>query len=253
MFKTIVFSAAGAGVLACVALTALQSQTTEPLILHAEVFEDAGGGHDHGPAAPPAATSDATAPAADAPADAPGHAATPAEAEESEEWGPADGFERTAFTALANLVIGVAVALVLLGGMLLRGDPIDGRRGVLWGLAGFAAASLLPALGLPPELPGTPAADVVDRQLWWIGTAAASAAGIALLVFGPSWMTAVLGLILLVAPHVGGAPPPPSHEAAYPAGLAGEFVAASLVVSAVLWSLAGWSAGWLYRRMEGAA
>ena len=249
MFKTIVFSAAGAGVLACVALTALQSQTTEPLILHAEVFEDAGGGHDPGPAAPPVATSDATALAAEAP----GHAATPAEAEESEEWGPADGFERTAFTALANLVIGVAVALVLLGGMLLRGDPIDGRRGVLWGLAGFAAASLLPALGLPPELPGTPAADVVDRQLWWIGTAAASAAGIALLVFGPSWMTAVLGLILLVAPHVVGAPPPPSHEAAYPAGLAGEFVAASLVVSAVLWSLAGWSAGWLYRRMEGAA
>ena len=236
MFRTIVFSAFGAGILVCAALTALELATTAPLILHAEVFEIAGSGavHDHGAAA----------------ADAHEHAAP---AKEAEEWSPADGVERTAFTAVANLVVGVAVALILLGAMRLKGDPIDGRRGLLWGLAGFAAASLLPALGLPPELPGTPAADLLDRQLWWIATAAASAAGIACLVLGRSWIVAVAGLVLLVLPHAIGAPPPPSHDAAYPPGLAGEFVAASLVVSAVLWILAGSSAGWLHRRLSAAA
>jgi cobalt transporter subunit CbtA len=235
MFRTIVFSAFGAGILVCAALTALELATTGPLILRAEVFEDTGDGgvHDHGAAA----------------ADVPDHA----DAATTEEWAPADGIERTLFTAVANLVVGVAVALILLGAMRLKGDPIDGCRGLLWGLAGFAAASLLPALGLPPELPGTPAADLLDRQLWWIATAAASAAGIACLAFGRRWPPAIAGLVLLVLPHAIGAPSPPSHDAAYPAGLAGAFVAASLVVSAVLWTLAGSSAGWLHRRLSEAA
>lgn len=239
MFKTIIFSAFGAGLVACAALTVLQQTTTEPLILHAEVFEDAGGApaHDHGGGAALAAHEHADG----------------ADAATAEEWAPADGFERTVYTVLANLVIGVAVALILLGAMVLRGDPIDGRRGLLWGLAGFAAASLLPALGLPPELPGTPAADLLSRQTWWIATALASAAGIACLVFGRHWMVRAAGAILLVAPHLVGAPPPPSHEAAYPAGLAGEFVAASILVSAVLWSIAGFTAGWLHQRFSSAA
>jgi len=247
MFRTIVFSAFGAGVLVCVALTALELATTEPLILHAEVFEAAGGGHDRGAAEPETALAELPATPSSAPTEAHEQPA------ETGEWAPADGFQRTAFTALANLVVGVAVALILLGAMRLKGDPIDGRRGLLWGLAGFAAASLLPALGLPPELPGTPAADLFDRQIWWIGTAAASAAGIACLVFGRHGPVAVAGLILLVLPHAIGAPPPPSHDAAYPAGLAGEFVAASLVASAVLWVVAGSSAGWLHRRLSVAA
>ena len=242
MFKTIVFSAFGAGLAACAALTVLQQTTTEPLILHAEVFEDASSVHDHGGIV--VADADERVSAAAMPS-AP-------ETPEAEAWSPADGFERTVYTVLANLVIGVAVALILLGGMVLKGDPIDGRRGLLWGLAGFAAASLLPALGLPPELPGTPAADLLSRQAWWTATAVASAAGIACLVFGRRMALAV-GVVLLVAPHLVGAPPPPRHDAAYPAGLAGEFVAASIVVSAALWSIAGFTAGWLHQRLSRAA
>lgn len=238
MFKTIVFSAFGAGLAVCAALTVLQQTTTEPQILNAEVFEDASGGHvqDH-----------ADAIVADANEHADAAAGTSAGVEA---WSPADGLERTVHTVLANLVIGVAVALVLLGGMVLKGDPIDGRRGLLWGLAGFAAASLLPALGLPPELPGTPAADLLSRQAWWIGTAVASAAGIACLVFGRHRVTLAAGVVLLIAPHLVGAPPPPSHDAAYPAALAGEFVAASIIVSAALWSIAGFTAGWLHQRLS---
>jgi cobalt transporter subunit CbtA len=232
MFKTILLSALGAGVAVCVALTALQFFTTEPLILHAEQFE--GGGHDHGDGA--------TAHDHD-------HGAAAA-AEEPEEWGPADGFERSAFTALANLVIGVGASLVLAAVMVLSGRRIDLRSGLLWGVGAFIAVSLLPALGLPPELPGTPAADILDRQVWWAGTAIASAIGLGLIAFGPNWITSVAGLVVIVIPHVIGAPVPPSHDVTYPGALAGEFVVASMVVSAVLWGLSGAAVGWLYERLS---
>jgi cobalt transporter subunit CbtA len=172
-----------------------------------------------------------------------------ADQHEAEAWEPTDGVERTLYTVLANLVLGVAVSLMLLGAMVVKGDPIDARHGVLWGIGGFVAASLLPSLGLPPELPGSVAAEIASRQAWWLATAAASAVGIGLMVFGRAWPWRIAGLILLVVPHAVGAPEPPTHEAAYPVGLAGEFVIASLVLSFVLWSLSGLVAGWLHQRL----
>lgn len=240
MFKTILLSALGAGLAACLVITALQAFTTEPLILHAEEFE--GAGHDHGVAAPEHEHPDGAAPHS--------HGEPAAAGEEPEEWGPADGAERVAFTAFANLVVGVGASLILLALMVLQGAEIDARRGLFWGAAAFVAVALLPALGLPPELPGTPAADVLDRQIWWIGTAIASGAGIALIAFGGHWAVKLAGLVVLVLPHVIGAPAPPSHDVAYPGALAGEFVIASLLVSAVLWSFAGAAAGWLYQRLS---
>ena len=238
MFRTILLSALGAGVAVCVAMTALQAFTTEPLIHHAEQFE--GGGHDHGTGV--AHDHDAGVPAHDH-----GEAAA---AGEHEEWGPADGAERTAFTALANLVVGVGVSLILLAIMVLSGRPIDARTGILWGAGAFIAVSLLPSLGLPPELPGTPAGELLHRQVWWVGTALVSAIGLALIAFGRSWFTAIAGLVVIVAPHVIGAPLPPSHDVAYPGALAGEFVIASLVVSAAMWLFSGAAVGWLYQRLS---
>lgn len=236
MFRTILLSALGAGVAVCLAVTVLQAFTTEPLILHAEEFE--GGGHDHGAAVPAHDHDDATAP----------H--THGAAEDADEWSPADGAERTLFTALANLVIGVAASLILLGLMMLSGRSIDLRSGLLWGAGAFVAVALLPSLGLPPELPGTPAADLFDRQVWWLGTAVVSGIGLASIAFGRHSAVKAAGLVLLVLPHAIGAPTPPSHDVAYPGALAGEFVIASLVVSAVLWSFSGAAAGWLYERLS---
>ncbi len=241
MFKTILLSALGAGVAVCIAITVVQTFTTEPLILHAEAFE--GGSHDH--AAPAPDPGDAAA--------AHTHDGAVDAVTEAEEWSPADGVERTLFTALANLVIGVAASLILLGLMVLSGRSIDVRTGLLWGAGAFVAVSLLPSLGLPPELPGTPAGDILERQTWWIGTAIVSGLGIALIAFGGHWVVKLGGLVLLVLPHVIGAPVPPSHDVAYPGALAGEFVIASLVVSAVLWSLSGAAAGWLFERLSRAA
>jgi predicted cobalt transporter CbtA len=88
------------------------------------------------------------------------------------------------------------------------------------------------------------------RQSWWVATAIASGGGIFLLVYGIAWIWRVAGPVLLVAPHVIGAPPPPNLDTAYPAGMAGEFVIASLLVSAVVWSLSGLAAGWLHQRLS---
>lgn len=243
MLRTMVFSAFGAAIAVCVAVSALQFFTTEPLILYAEEFESGAG------ADSPSGVGSSTDKASNhddghVHADAGGHVHDPGT------WAPADGIERAAYTALANLVIGFAVSLMLLGAIALKGDPIDARRGLLWGAAGFAAVSLLPALGLPPELPGTPAADIVARQVWWLGAVAASAAGIGLIAFARQWPLKAAGVALLVAPHVVGAPEPPSHDVAYPGALAGEFVVASLVVSALLWSLSGLAGGWLHQRLS---
>ncbi|WP_029073748.1 CbtA family protein [Kaistia adipata] len=248
MFKTIIVSAFGAGLVVAATLSVVQSVTTEPLLFHAETFE---GAEAPAPAAAPHEHANGEAHAHDAaPAEA---AAAPAHEHDPDEWSPADGFERTAYTFLANLLMGVAVSAILLGMMTLRGGAINGRTGVLWGVAGFFAAALLPSLGLTPELPGTPAAELEARQLWWLATAAASAIGIALIVFSQSWLLKVAGLVIGVLPHLVGAPVPPSLEAAYPAVLAAEFATASLVVSALLWAGSGVAAGWLYQRLSRAA
>lgn len=246
MFKTIIISAFGAGLVVAATLSAVQSVTTEPLLFHAETFENAE------PAAAAAVPHEHATSEPHAHDAAPAAAATEAAAHEhdEDEWGPADGFERSAYTFLANLLMGVGVSAVLLGLMSVRGSDINARTGVLWGVAGFFAAALLPSLGLTPELPGTPAGALEARQVWWLGTAAASAIGIALIVFSQSWLLKAAGLVIGVMPHVIGAPVPPSLEAAYPAVLAAEFATASLVVSALLWAGSGVAAGWLYQRLS---
>jgi cobalt transporter subunit CbtA len=233
MFRNIVFSAFGAAIAICVAVSFLHAFTTEPLILHAEEFEGAGEQEVH--AGMGALFTNLIAAHAHEGGD--------------EEWGPADGFERSAYTVLANLVIGFGVSLMLVAAMVVRGGTIDARTGLLWGIGGFFAVSLLPALGLPPELPGTPAAEIVSRQMWWLFAAVVSAAGIAAVAFARQWWVAVIGIALLFVPHVIGAPRPPSHDVTYPGALAGEFVVAALVVSATLWALAGTVSGWLYQRL----
>src|SRR5690606_37924389 len=93
------------------------------------------------------------------------------------------------------------------------------------------------------------AAEIVDRQLWWLFAAVVSAGGIAAIVFGRQWWLIGAGIVLLILPHVVGAPEPPSHDVTYPGALAGEFVVAALVVSATLWAIAGAASGWLYQRL----
>jgi predicted cobalt transporter CbtA len=115
--------------------------------------------------------------------------------------------------------------------------------GLIWGFAGFAAVHLAPAMGLPPELPGTIAAELAPRQLWWIGCVIFTAAGIASLGYGRGPMWPVVGVALIVAPHIVGAPRLDTYFGLGPAELGSLFAARSLGVAAVAWAVMGAVAG----------
>src|SRR6185437_4569467 len=108
---------------------------------------------------------------------------------------------RHMLTWLATMLTSVGFAFLLAGAFAVSGREVDWREGLLWGLAGFAAFALAPAFGLPPELPGSVAADLVSRQAWWIGTVAATLAGLGILAFYPANWVIPIGIGLLLAPH----------------------------------------------------
>jgi cobalt transporter subunit CbtA len=119
---------------------------------------------------------------------------------------------------------------------------------LLWGIAGFVAFQLAPALGTPPELPGTPAPDLGDRQLWWWFTVAATATGLALLAYGRKPVFVGLAVVLLAAPHVIGAPSLEGFGGVAPPEVASFFAARVLGVGMAVWALMGWVAGYVWER-----
>jgi len=214
--RNMLFVAALAGLAVGVAMTLMQVFATVPLILEAETFEGA-----------------LAAPAHD-------HAAGVAEHDHGEdEWAPADGFQRMGLTAVANLVTAIGFGLLLVAASEFAGGIATWRQGLLWGLAGFATFTVAPGLGLPPELPAMPAAELAPRQAWWIACVALTGAGLALIAFGRSVWLALAGCALLVVPHLIGAPQPASHESPIPADLHHRFVVAVTVTSLVFWLLLG--------------
>ncbi|RWG65772.1 CbtA family protein, partial [Mesorhizobium sp.] len=120
-----------------------------------------------------------------------------------------------------------------------------------WGLAGFAVFTLAPGLGLPPELPAMPAAELLPRQIWWISTVAATAVGLGLIAFRKSLPLAILAVVLIVAPHVVGAPQPVSFETAIPEGLHHQFVVAVTLTDLVFWLVLGAAVGVVRGRITG--
>lgn len=235
MFKRIAQTAGFAGLLAAILLTLLQSLWVTPLILQAETYENG---------APVAEVVVEHSHAADAPAHEHSH--------DAEAWAPEDGWQRSLSTGLSNLVVAVGFALMLAGLFTLRA-PGQTWQGLLWGLGGFATFSLAPSAGLPPELPGTTAADLLLRQYWWIGTAVATAAGLGLLAFGRNGALRIGGLLVLALPHLIGAPQPEVHASLAPAALEQEFILASLLTNALFWSALGLAAAWFHGRARGAA
>jgi cobalt transporter subunit CbtA len=233
MLKRIAQTAGFAGLFAAIVLTLLQSLWLTPLILQAESFEvsepaaSVASSHSHAAAAP--------------------HEHADGHSHDGEAWAPEDGWQRSLATGLSNLVVAVGFALMLAGLFTLRA-PGRTWQGLLWGLGGFATFSLAPSAGLPPELPGTAAADLLLRQYWWIGTAAATAAGLGLLAFARHWPLRILGLLLLAVPHLIGAPQPEVHASLAPAALEQEFILASLLTNALFWSALGLAAAWFYSR-----
>jgi cobalt transporter subunit CbtA len=147
------------------------------------------------------------------------------------------GAARTAYTLLFNCLAMFGFALLLSACYALRGG-VGWREGLLWGLAGFASFTLAPALGLPPELPGTQAAPLSTRQLWWLLATTATAAGLACMVFSRPLALRLLGMGLIVLPHLAGAPHA-LQTSAVPAEMARRFALGSVAISALVWLILG--------------
>lgn len=242
-----------AGLVAGLIAVLLQGLLMENLILEAEEYEQglkthfAGitadgsdahdhASHDHGDAA--TASGDATS----------GDAAHQAEN---------GNFSRFTLAFASDFVVFVAWGLILAAGFALAerfGKPITLSAAFMWGVAGFAAVHVLPGIGLAPELPGTPAAELALRQSWWVGTVLASIAGLALIGYsGGNPVMIALGAAVLVIPHLIGAPVLDEFAGVAPPELSGEYVARSYAVGFAAWTALGLAAGYFWTRQPDVA
>jgi cobalt transporter subunit CbtA len=203
VLRRIVLAAALAGVLAGVVLTAIQQIEVIPILLEAEGYEVVATGID------------ATA--------------------QRDEWQPENGWQRTLSTAIANIVMAIGFALLLGAAMCLRNGTAGWRTGLGWGLAGYAVFFVAPSLGLPPELPGTEAAQLTHRQIWWWLTTILTATGLSLLVVARLWVVKILGVALLGVPYLISAPQPEWHNSEAPAELSNAFIVATAIANAAFW------------------
>ncbi len=168
--------------------------------------------------------------------------------QESHSWTPEEGFERTFYTSISNILSGFAFSLMLVAIFLLRGKPVSFSSGFFWGMAGFFVFSLAPSFGLPPELPGKSAAVLENRQLWWIFTVVCSATAIGFFTESKSIVFKILAMMLLLLPHIIGPPNPHLFETIIPKELASKFIFASLLTSAFFWGTLGVTSGYLYKK-----
>ena len=231
MFSRILVSALFAGFLAGLIAALLQLVFVQPVLLHAELYESGALNHfgDAGENAAAAAV-------------------------------PGIDLERDGLSVLFTALTYTGFAFLLVAAMALaedRGFRITVRQGLVWGVAGFVAFQLAPALGAPPELPGSAAAEIGPRQIWWFGTVGATAAGLALVAFARSWTLRGVAALLLLAPHLIGAPHPDDFFGPAPPELASLFAARSLGAGLAAWSLLGLLAAYFWlregKRAEGMA
>lgn len=223
------------GLMGGLSVSILQEFTTTPLILQAEEFEQLRSGELEVRSVPKAAVSSLSA----------------------THLGISDGsvdigsrIERVIFTTMANILTGIGFALILISSIALYGRSVEGRRGVVWGVAGFAIFSLAPALGLPPEVPGSSVTELGPRQSWWFFCVAATGVGLWAVVFGRGIVWVLGGLCMVALPHVVGAPHSNETSGAPPSELAAQFVAASLATAAIFWCTLGWLSGVFWMRLN---
>jgi cobalt transporter subunit CbtA len=214
-----------AGIAAGLVMSAIQQWRVTPLILQAEAYETA---HVHGGPV----------------------RGEHVQGEETEDWAPADGLERTAFTVMFNLLTGVGFGLIAAAAALITRLPLTPNTGAMWGLAGFATFMLAPSAGLPPELPGMARGDLASSQVWWWLAVVATAGGIGTIALTRHYAWKAAAVVLIALPHVIGAPHA-SGDSAVPAGLANAFAANTIAASAVFWMVLGVSLGLLMIRQTG--
>jgi len=126
-----------------------------------------------------------------------------------EAWSPEEGLERTSFSFMANFLISFGYALLLLT-MMATKDSMKLAQGFMWGIAAYLSIFVAPALGLAPEIPGMEAAYLEGRQTWWLLTVFLTALGLWSIAY-QAFILKGMGGLLLIIPHLIGAPQPETH------------------------------------------
>ncbi len=244
LFRHIIFLSLLTGILAGTLFTLAQQIQVTPIILAAETYE-----------------------VADSPAINDHHADAGAHHHDAEAWAPEDGIERFSYSLLANVLTAIGFAAMLLTLMahhrLKEKAELTHQKGLIWGFFGYLTLFVAPSLGLLPEIPGTMAAALESRQLWWLGTVIATGVGFYLIFFF-NIKFKVAGISILLLPHLLGAPHISGPEFANPdpAAIASlqelhhRFIVSSGLVNLMLWLSIGligvWSLNrWLFTDKKG--
>ncbi|MFK7867358.1 MAG: CbtA family protein [Alphaproteobacteria bacterium] len=223
MFTRILVSGLFAGAIAGIVASILQLYFVQPILLHAELYE----------------------------AGALVHLAQAGSANmiaELRGFDPARDLLTIGFTlviyASYGLLINCAIAL-----RHIRGHLALPHQGILWGLAGFFVLQLMPALGMPPQVPGAATLAIEPRQFWWGLTVICSAAGLWLFAFAPfkfhaspplnAKLNKAVGVLLILIPHAVGAPMADMFYGSAPAEIGSFFSSAALGVSFIGWAVLG--------------
>jgi len=290
IFRNIILNALVAGLLAGALLSILQLAGVSPIIFAAEAFEPseeaptmdlavaarvlaaaespsrvnatehdhASHSHGHPEAVAPelaATVVDVMVPALMSAA-ADGHSD---HSHDAEAWAPAEGGERTFYTFVSNILAAIGFSAVLLALMVqthMQGlTRITPLKGLAWGAAGFIALFVVPAIGLPPEIPGMEAAAIENRQGWWLLAVSAAVAGLACLAFAPTKFK-TLGLVVMALPYLVGAPHPQGPAISHPDAQAvteltqlhADFVVASAFTNLIFWLVLGLISAYLLNR-----
>jgi len=238
IFRRIILSAIFVGIIAGCVLSVFQTFSVSPIIFAAETFEIAepeiaDNHHDHGHD---------------------GHH------HDHNAWAPEDGAERTSFSIMANILASIGFASILLALMSqfqLQGfTQLNLLKGAAWGVAGFIAFFVIPAIGLPPEIPGVEAAALENRQGWWLLAVVSSIIGLGVLAFTPIKYK-VVGLVVLSLPFVIRAPHIDGPEFTHPnpeavtalTELHHQFILASGFANGVFWLVMGVASAFAINRI----
>jgi len=224
MFTRLLTSAVFAGAAAGLIAALLQLAFVQPVLLHAELYESGELVHFGAVVGEPASAQQDT--------------------------GGIDPL-RDGLSVLFTVLIYTGYALVIVAAMALaeaRGAAITARTGLLWGLAGFVVFHFAPGFTLAPEVPGVAAANVGERQVWWWATVAAAGVAVWLIAFSRHRVAWTAAAVLLLAPHVIGAPGPDHFAGPVPTELGALFAARAFGVGMAAWALLGCFAGWFWQR-----
>ena len=213
MFTRIVTSALFAGGAAGLAAGILQWQFVQPVLLHSELYEQGLLTHFGGTLNSTDVALDRLQPM------------------------------RDALSIIFTMLLNTGYALILIALMSIRqqsGDELTPHKGIIWGIAGYVAVHLAPALSLPPEVPGVAAADVELRQIWWVCTVAATSIGLWLIAFSRNITRIIPAIILILLPHLIGAPEANVFTGPAPTEIGALFASRALGVGLASWAVLGY-------------